>query len=201
MHVVPRQDRAASEKAARTAARAPESDPKPTAAATAGKRGTGHANTAAAPDATATTATRPKAVKERLFAHPQRAAAYSAGGQRQLSTAPPATSSRPVADGALGQYLARPYALRVNQVALQPLKKGSRVIAGTILGRVGRTSLRWNTKTHVRFEIRPSGASRAAHRPDADPRRLEAPGLHAPLPRHRPPAWAAAPMPRSGRSC
>jgi len=159
MHVVPRTDRAASEKAARTAARTPESDPKPTAAATAGKRGTGPANTAAAPDTTATTATRPKAVKERLFANPQRAEAYSAGGQRQLSSAPPAASSQPVADGALGQYLARPYALRVNQVALQPLKKGSRVIAGSILGHVGRTSLRWNTKTHARFEIRPSGAS------------------------------------------
>ena len=159
MHVVPREDRAASAKAAAAAARAPESDPKPAAPATAGSRGTGHANTASEPDTAATAAAKPKAVKERLFANPERAAAYSAGGQRQLSSTQRTTASRPVADGALGQYLARPYALRENQVALKPLRKGSRVIAGSILGRVGRSSLRWNTKTHARFEIRPSGAS------------------------------------------
>ncbi len=159
MHVVPRPDRNAAAKAASTATRAPESDPAPTSAATAGKRGSGPANTASAPDPSAGAPAAVKPVKERLFANPQRPQALAAGGQRQLTQTPAAPASQPVSGGALGQYLARPYALRVNQVALQPLRKNSRVIAGTILGRVGKASLRWGKQTHARFEIRPSGTS------------------------------------------
>ncbi len=159
VHVVPRNEPTPSQQAASTTAPEPESDPAPRTAATAGSQGKPAANTASAPDASATAAARPKAVKERLFANPQRPNAFTAGGQRQLTDAPDPSEQQPVADGALGQYLARPYALRRNQVALQPLRKGSRVIAGTILGRVGQSSLRWGKATHARFEIRPSGAS------------------------------------------
>jgi hypothetical protein len=40
-------------------------------------------------------------------------------------------------------------------VTIKPLKVGSRVIAGTILGRLGRTSA--TRSPHMRFEIRPAG--------------------------------------------
>ena len=47
----------------------------------------------------------------------------------------------------------------------KPLKKGARVIGGTILGRIGKTSSR--LAPHVRFEIRPAG--RGAPRIDPKP--------------------------------
>ena len=94
-----------------------------------------------------------RAVKERLFAHPQRPRAFHAGGERQLDAVAPA--QRPaVADGELGAYFAPPYELRRDQVVLEPLREGSHVIAGTILGRIGDA----DTEPVLQFEIRPSGA-------------------------------------------
>ena len=72
---------------------------------------------------------------------------------------PDRSAAQAVPQDALGQYLAKPYGLRRNDVALMPLKKGSRVISGTILGRAGSVSRQWKPETHVRFEIRPSGTS------------------------------------------
>ena len=96
---------AAEAKAAARAGHAHDEDPAPTRAATAGKRGTGGTNTAAAPAAVATAVLdAPKPVKERLFADPARPRSFAAGGQRQLSDAPdalagpgrPAGRARPV---------------------------------------------------------------------------------------------------------
>ncbi len=50
-------------------------------------------------------------------------------------------------------------------MTLKPLKRGSKVIAGTILGRIGRTSPK--LAPHVLFEIRPAG--RGAPRIDPKP--------------------------------
>ena len=175
LHVVPRSDA----KAASAAVRTPRQDPKPTAPATAGARGAAGAASASRRTArrgAASHTVRPKVLKERLFADPARVNAYHAGGRRQLvaaaKTAPVTPQSVQTSD--LGRYLAPPYALRRSQVALLPLKKGSRVIAGSILGRVGSASLQWDTATaasvaaarhlhlarapHLRFEIRPAGA-------------------------------------------
>ncbi len=114
--------------------------------------------------------------KERLFAEPQRPASYSAGGSTQVAAtgaATDGTAATSVASGELGLYLAAPYSLRRSQVALRPLRKGSQVIAGTILGRVGAASLAFDKNDsasqkaakklglaqppHLRFEIRPAG--------------------------------------------
>ena len=112
--------------------------------------------------------------KERLFAEPQRPASYSAGGSAQVAaTGAVADAATNVGSGELGRYLAAPYLLRRDQVALRPLRKGSQVIAGTILGRVGAASLAFNPNDsasqkaakklriaqppHLRFEIRPAG--------------------------------------------
>ena len=171
-HVVPRRDAAA---AAKAAARTPRSDPRPTAPATAGRQ---TSTQAAAAHRTATTrrSARPRVLKERLFADPARVNAYHAGGARQLATAAAQARSavQAVQAGDLSRYLAPPYLLRRDEVALLPLKRGSRVIAGSILGRVGRASLRWGTGTaaaaaaarqlglarapHLHFEIRPAGS-------------------------------------------
>ncbi len=142
----------------------------------------GTATTAAAPPPAPTTAAtsgsqRASSGKERLFAEPQRPASYNAGGSRQVAATGAAVAAGPAASigaGELGSYLATPYSLRRDQVALRPLRKGSQVIAGTILGRIGPASLAFgkNRKAsraaakklgiarppHLRFEIRPAGA-------------------------------------------
>src|SRR5204863_9287688 len=62
-------------------------------------------------------------------------------------------------------YFTEVFGLNRGDVTLKPLKKGSRVIAGTILGRIGRTSP--TLAPHVLFEIRPAG--RGAPRIDPKP--------------------------------
>ena len=144
-------------------------DPAPTAPATAGAQGDAASASAASSAAPAAPA------KERLFANPQRPNSYHAGGQRQISSAQQqALKPRALASDELGLYLAPPHALRRDQVALQQLREGSRVIAGTILGRIGGASLAWDSGSddaagaaeklgvaqppHLRFELRPAGA-------------------------------------------
>src|SRR5262249_48930696 len=120
----------------------PGHDPRPRAPASAGLQ-----------LSTTTSATklkpRPKAGravsvrKQRLFANPHRPAAYKAGGRNQiLARSPVATFAK---------YFAGVYGLKRSQVKLKPLKKGSRVIAGTILGRIGVTEQRM--APHVLFEV------------------------------------------------
>jgi hypothetical protein len=94
--------------------------------------------------------------KERLFAHPRRPKAYEAGGDQQVGA--------PVPQGR-DAYLKGLLGLRPDQVTWKELKPGAEVVAGTILGRIGRTS---STRgTHAYFEIRPAG--RGAPRIDPKP--------------------------------
>jgi murein DD-endopeptidase MepM/ murein hydrolase activator NlpD len=91
--------------------------------------------------------------KQRLFAHPSRPAAMAAGGEEQLA----ATSFQPAGDAPIG--------LDARDFVTKPLKKGSRVVAGTILGRIGKVSRR--KAPHALFELRPAG--RGAPRVDPKP--------------------------------
>ena len=157
----------------------PKADAKPTAPATAGTRRPSGTTTRApqqaaasgngatrdggkqrrAANAPAGGADQPAAAtKERLFAHPDRPAAYAAGGKRQLE--------------ALGQplqsfdgYFTRAIALNPSDYLLKPLHRGASVIAGTILGRIGKTQP--GLAPHVEFSIRPAG--RGAPRIDPKP--------------------------------
>jgi murein DD-endopeptidase MepM/ murein hydrolase activator NlpD len=90
-------------------------------------------------------------VKERLFAHPGRRNALRHGGRRQLleqqSTFPPGET--------LKSYFTGSFGLDEQEVVLKPLIAGRRVVAGTILGRIGKVSKK--ASPHVHFEIRPSG--------------------------------------------
>ena len=90
--------------------------------------------------------------KQRLFAHPSRPNSMAAGGDAQLG------DSYQPADSA-------PIGLDAKDFVKKPLKKGSRVVAGTILGRIGKTDL--VKAPHVLFELRPAG--RGAPRVDPKP--------------------------------
>jgi hypothetical protein len=80
----------------------------------------------------------------RLFANPARAAALAHGGRQQLLDSERSVSRYSVTRG-----------LRRADVDLRPLRVGSRVSAGTILGRIGTVSARF--APHLLFQIRPAG--------------------------------------------
>ncbi|WP_205697305.1 lytic murein transglycosylase [Conexibacter sp. SYSU D00693] len=142
-------------------------DPKPTAPATAGAQPAKES----APAKARTTGAKPKAAdtadgagqtleKERLFANPARKRAYKAGGEEQLL-------NQDLLSGytTFKSYFTQVFGLKRSEVRIKPLQVGSKVVAGTILGRIGKTS---PTKaSHVQFEIRPAG--RGAPRIDPKP--------------------------------
>jgi len=131
-------------------------DPEPTRPATAGHQRKA-APKAAEPAPEAADATG----KERLFANPRRPGAWQAGGRKQLQE----LGSELPADGTMARYFTIDYGLERDEVTLKPLQKGRKVIAGTILGRIG--TLREDEKPYARFEIRPAG--RNAPRIDPKP--------------------------------
>jgi hypothetical protein len=142
----------------------PAADPKPTAPASAGtqpaktsKPSTRRTGRGAARRAQARATPR----KQRLFAHPSRPAAMAAGGRDQLLNA----GAELPGSMTFKSYFTEVFGLKRSEVVLKPLKVGSKVIAGTILGRIGRTDP--EVAPHVLFEIRPAG--RGAPRVDPKP--------------------------------
>ncbi|MEY2442014.1 MAG: hypothetical protein QOJ46_1440 [bacterium] len=137
----------------------PQADPTPTHAATAG-RPTHTRPTLAAPAPKNRSANAAR-VKERLFAHPSRPGALAHGGARQLLD----LGSTLAAGETLKSYFTGEFGLGANDVVLEPLIVGRKVIAGAILGRIGTTSA--HVAPHLHFEIRPAG--RGAPRVDPKP--------------------------------
>ena len=89
-------------------------------------------------------------VKQRLFAYPSRSASFAAGGGVQLRSEQAAGEIQNFQN-----YFSGVLHLAKNQYTLRPLKKGSEVVAGTILGRVGRGSKK--QASHLEFMIKPGG--------------------------------------------
>ncbi|PZS07533.1 MAG: hypothetical protein DLM64_14735 [Solirubrobacterales bacterium] len=87
-------------------------------------------------------------VKERLFANPTRPASYAAGGALQLHNAGAQLQS-------FQDYFSSVLHLGRNQYTLQPLRAGSIVVAGTILGHVAAATQ--TTAAHMAFMVRPAG--------------------------------------------
>ncbi|MDP2712346.1 MAG: lytic murein transglycosylase [Solirubrobacteraceae bacterium] len=93
----------------------------------------------------------PATVKERLFAHPGRTRSLPSGGRQQILDA---TFALP-ASARLRSYFAGEVGLERDELELKRLLAGRRVIAGTILGRVGTNGA--PGEPHMRFSIRPPG--------------------------------------------
>jgi hypothetical protein len=120
-------------------------DPAPGVAASAGSQ---PRNAAPSPPASP--------AKKRLFAHPSIAGARESGGADQLI-------DRRGGGSLYRNYFSRPFASK--DARLRRLKVGSRVIGGTVLGRVGKPD---PTKAaHLEFALRPAG--RGAPRIDPKP--------------------------------
>jgi Transglycosylase SLT domain len=91
-------------------------------------------------------------VKQRLFAHPDMEGARDAGGLEQI------LDSKARRNGTFEvykNYFSRPFGLDPSKVTLRRLEVGSRVIGGTVLGRIGQTVP--GQAPHVDFAIRPAG--------------------------------------------
>jgi murein DD-endopeptidase MepM/ murein hydrolase activator NlpD len=112
----------------------------------------------AAPDASEKA---PKVAKERLFANPARPNAAEAGGAQQEF------ERTGVIDGeeTFEAYFSRVFGLGRKDIQLKRLRVGSRVVAGTILGRLEERAGR--RAPHLLFEVRPAG--RGAPRIDPKP--------------------------------
>jgi hypothetical protein len=102
-----------------------------------------------------------KAGKQRLFANPRRKNAADDGGAQQEFE----RTGRIDGVSTFQGYLTRVYGLDRTDVRLKKLKRGSPIVAGTILGRIGKTTER--SAPHTLFEIRPAG--RGAPRIDPKP--------------------------------
>jgi murein DD-endopeptidase MepM/ murein hydrolase activator NlpD len=144
----------------------PKADPAPTAPATNSSKAARKAvkepvknvkQTVRAPAEAAQNTT--SVVKERLFAHPTRPRALRSGGRKQIM------ESESTLTGNVKSYFTGVYGLNRDDVVLKRLVPGRRVIAGTILGRIGRTSP--TLAPHMLFEIQPAG--RGAPRIDPKP--------------------------------
>jgi murein DD-endopeptidase MepM/ murein hydrolase activator NlpD len=145
--------------------------PKPTAPASAGTQGRAASTEraayrtrqlAATGSATGAPAQGQAAEKERLFANPARPA------NREV-----AEETGQLLDQAgfevFKVYFSKTLRLKPSEVKLKTLKKGSRVIGGTVLGRIGKVETGPGAKLapHLNFSIRPAG--RGAPRIDPKP--------------------------------
>ncbi|HEY1274989.1 MAG TPA: lytic murein transglycosylase [Thermoleophilaceae bacterium] len=163
-HPVPREDAIDRRNSAR-AVKANGDDPTPSGPASAGRqldssdRKPAHKGKPLPDDDVVSQASAP--VKQRLFAHPDMPDSRDAGGLEQLLDA---KARRQDGYTTYKNYFSRPFGLDASKVRLKRLRVGSRVIGGTILGRIGRTQAR---AAHLYFEIRPAG--RGAPRIDPKP--------------------------------
>ena len=160
---VPKQDADDGKRTARAVA-ANDADPKPDLPASAGRQLDAsdkkkERDRGGDVPAEETEASAP--IKERMFAHPDVPGAREAGGLEQQLDAQARKNGK---YETFKNYFSRPYGLDPSKVRLRPLKKGSRVIGGTIVGRIGRTVP--GKAAFLDFSIRPAG--RGA--PNIDPK-------------------------------
>jgi hypothetical protein len=139
--------------------------PKPTGPASAGRQvGDATSSSTSSGNSQARVASSPQVHKERLFANPARensAAIAEENGQ---------ASDRAQSGSSMFRvYFSRVFRLSPDEVQLKPLRKGAKVVAGTILGRIGKLSSGPGSRLapHLNFSIRPAG--RGAPRIDPKP--------------------------------
>jgi len=155
VYPVPKADATPSPDRDARALAANAADPAPAAPASAGRQ-LDSSDTAKAKnrggDVPAKKARASVPVKQRLFAHPDMPGSRQAGGLEQQLDSEARRSGK---FSTFKAYFSRPFGLDPSKVRLRPLRKGSHVIGGTILARVGRTEA--GKAAHLDFAIRPAG--------------------------------------------
>jgi hypothetical protein len=129
-------------------------DVKPNAPASAGRQlagGKSNSSQATVPSSTASVPSSHIVVKPRVFAHPWRPNAKTAGGMDQLFQETTTMKGFSSYSGVFAHVLG----LNASNSTLKQLKPGAQVIAGTLLGKVGKTDP--VKAAHVNFQIRPAG--------------------------------------------
>ena len=154
---VPKHDAVDATTAARAVKANEEADlPEPSAPASAGRQldssDTEPQSKPAPPPDSEDAAQASVPVKQRLFAHPDMEGARDAGGLEQILDR---KARKNGTYEVYKNYFSRPFGLEPGKVTQRRLKIGSRVIGGTILGRIGRTVA--GQAPHVEFAIRPAG--------------------------------------------
>jgi soluble lytic murein transglycosylase-like protein len=149
-HPVPKPQPVGSARVSRELER-PKTDPRPTKAATAGRQAPVRRPTKAPARRSAPVAAAPAAAKERVFANPYRPQAFRHGGEDQLFH----SGAQIPGFSTFRSFFTQIYGLKRDDVNLRPLRRGSTVVAGTILGRIGRPQA--GQAPHVLFQIRPAG--------------------------------------------
>jgi hypothetical protein len=151
VYPVPKLDAAAAGPAA---VAANGSDAKPAAPASAGRQlggGTTSSKTVAATVGTDTVSSSHAVVKPRVFAHPWRGNAKKAGSLEQIFNE---TTTMPGYSKYSGLF-AHVLGLNAKNATLKPLRPGAQVVAGTLLGKIGRPIA--GKGAHVNFQIQPAG--------------------------------------------
>jgi soluble lytic murein transglycosylase-like protein len=157
--LVPRERTQTADEIAREL-RLPRKDPEPKGPASAGEQRRAPADRPARPRGADRTAAAGTAAKERLFANPRRPEPWRHGGRTQVEreTALPG-------DVPLSRWFSLDLGLEREDFELRRLVPGRRVVAGTVLGRLGEAAA--GERARVRFELRPAG--RGAPRIDPKP--------------------------------
>jgi soluble lytic murein transglycosylase-like protein len=141
----------------------PKKDQAPTAPASAGRQVASAPKVQPKATAPAKAVVKPAVTvtKERLWANPSRPDVFKSGGRDQILDLGGAVSGVTT----FKSYFTEVFGLKRKDVVLKRMKPGSKVIAGTILGRIGKLGSR--RAPHAMFEIRPAG--RGAPRIDPKP--------------------------------
>jgi murein DD-endopeptidase MepM/ murein hydrolase activator NlpD len=155
-------ERTTTPKAVARELKLPAKDAKPTAPASATTVRATKREAAASRAKRHAVKTRHAAVaKQRLFAHPDRPRAGRAGGAQQLFE----RTGKIDGGSTFKAYFTKVFGLNRKDVRIKKLRPGSRIVAGTVLGRIGKVSE--TEAPHMLFEIRPAG--RGAPRIDPKP--------------------------------
>jgi hypothetical protein len=152
LYPVPKVDLDVDDSSAKAVSANADDDPKPSAPASAGRQVTDTKANDSADDSTdVSRSTANVTYKPRIFAHPYRKTPRVNGAVEQIFNR--ATSQKGFAT--YRGLFAHVYGLNAENAVLRPLKAGSRVVAGTLLGRVGRPQAQ--KAAHLTFSIRPAG--------------------------------------------
>ncbi len=153
LYPVPKVDLDIDDSSAKAVSANADDDPKPTAPASAGRQVADTKANDSADDTSRGQAARARASPTSRGSSPTRTASPRAqnGGVEQIFNR--ATSQQGYAT--YRGLFAHVYGLNAKNAVLRPLKVGARVVAGTLLGRVGRQDAQ--KAAHLTFSIRPAG--------------------------------------------